>query len=91
MFTQLSKRVKYVVVYGEIANQLILNNKNRFPIQKCENLQQAFDYACSVAISNDTILLSPATASYDQFENYIERGNAFNKLVKDYEVKTKKK
>ena len=91
MFAELSKRVKYVVVYGEISNQLILNNKNRFPIQKCENLQQAFDYACSVAISNDTILLSPATASYDQFENYIERGNAFNKLVKDYEIKTKKK
>ena len=30
-----------------------------------------------------TILFSPACASYDQFENYEDRGNFFNKLIKN--------
>lgn len=91
MFQQMTKRVKEVVVYGEIANQLIYDNQNKFPIKKCNNLQQSFEYACSIAISNDTILLSPATASYDQFKNYIERGNEFNRLVAEYAKKEQKK
>ena len=42
-----------------------------------------------------TILLSPASASYDQFKNFEERGNQFKKIIKNYgkkyfgEIKTK--
>ena len=31
-----------------------------------------------------TILLSPASASYDQFKNFEERGNQFKKIIKNY-------
>ena len=31
-----------------------------------------------------TVLLSPASASYDQFKNFEDRGNKFKKLVKSY-------
>ena len=91
MFIKLSKRVKQVVVFGEIANQLLLENDNKFPIQKCKDLKEAFDYAVDVANPNDTILLSPASASYDQYSSYVERGKHFNSLVKDYEIKNAKK
>lgn len=84
LFNNLSKRVKHIVVYGEIANQLLLNNENKFKLEKVENLEMAFKIALANANPNDTILLSPATASYDQYSSYIERGKHFNALVKDY-------
>ena len=83
MFNKLSKRVKLIVVFGEIANQLILDNNNKFEIKKCENLEQAFNHAIKSTLPNDTILLSPATASYDQYVSYVERGKHFNGLVKE--------
>lgn len=88
LFAKLSKRVKQIVAYGEIADELIFANNNAFKIKKCKDLSSAFDYATSIAIDNDTILLSPATASYDQFSSYIERGNLFNSKVKEYASKT---
>ncbi len=84
MFNKLSKRVKQIVVFGEIANQLLLDNNNKFKLEKCENLEQAFNFAIKNAIANDTILLSPASASYDQYSSYVERGKHFNGLVKQY-------
>ena len=84
MFNKLSKRVKLIVAFGEISNQLLLENDNKFNFEKCENLEQAFNIAIKNAISNDTILLSPASASYDQYTSYVERGKHFNSLVKQH-------
>ena len=100
LFSNMSKRVKQIIVYGEISNQLILENENKFNMTKCKDLKDAFHEAINIANPNDTILLSPATASYDQYSNYIERGKHFDELVKQYmnikavksdEVKIKKK
>ena len=91
LFNNLSKRVKQIVAYGEIANDLLLANNSKFKIQHCINLSEAFDFATSVAVKNDTVLLSPASSSYDQFKNYIERGEAFNLKVKEYEKICKQK
>ncbi len=84
LFNKLTKRVNQILVYGEIANQLVLDNDNKFPIQKFERLDECFKYAIKNAKPNDTILLSPATASYDQYSSYIERGKHFDALVKEY-------
>ena len=87
LFNKLSKRVKQIVVYGEIADQLVFANNHQFKIKKCADLSAAFDYATGVALTNDTVLLSPATASYDQFSSYIARGNLFNNKVNEYAAK----
>lgn len=53
-------------------------------IKLVETLSEAVLLAKSLAKPGDAILFSPACASFDQFKNYIERGNAFEAFVQQY-------
>jgi len=46
------------------------------------NLEQAVELAAGMAEPGDHVLLAPACASFDQFRNYIERGDRFRGLVR---------
>ena len=52
---------------------------------KCDNLETAVQKAAAVARTekkeSPVVLLSPAAASFDQFDNYEERGNKFRSIV----------
>lgn len=91
LFSKLNKRVIHIFAYGEIASKLVEANAEKFKIKKCDNLSQAFDLAVREAKENDTIILSPASASYDQFANFVERGKLFNEKVREYEALVEKK
>ncbi len=54
-----------------------------FPIQKVNSLEEAVQLAANIAVSGDVVLLSPACASYDMFNNYQDRGRLFKKLVNE--------
>jgi UDP-N-acetylmuramoylalanine--D-glutamate ligase len=47
----------------------------------CGTMERALEYARAHATAGDTVLLSPACASYDQYSNYEERGKHFKHLV----------
>ena len=50
-------------------------------ITEVKSLEEATAYAHSIAKAGDVVLLSPASASFDQFKNFEERGNAFKTFV----------
>ena len=53
-----------------------------FPeIVDCADFTQAVFAACEVAQPGDTVLMSPASAAFDQFKNFEVRGNYFKKLI----------
>jgi len=84
LFKDLSKRVKEIVVFGDISDSVIKSNQD-FSIHKEKDLSLAFKKATDLAQTGDTILFSPSSASYDHFSSYIERGQKFNEQVKAYE------
>jgi UDP-N-acetylmuramoylalanine--D-glutamate ligase len=46
-------------------------------------METAVRTAYSLAAKNEAVLLSPACASFDLFENYEDRGNQFKAVVKE--------
>jgi UDP-N-acetylmuramoylalanine--D-glutamate ligase len=53
------------------------------PYERCGDLVTAVRAAAAAATPGEIVLLSPACASYDQFENFEERGDTFRRLVRE--------
>jgi UDP-N-acetylmuramoylalanine--D-glutamate ligase len=50
-------------------------------VAQCQTLERAVGEAAAEAVSGDTVLLSPACASFDQFRDFEDRGDQFRALV----------
>ena len=53
------------------------------PIIEVENLETAVQEAAARAESGDVVIMSPASASFDRFKNFMERGKLFKALVEE--------
>jgi UDP-N-acetylmuramoylalanine--D-glutamate ligase len=50
-------------------------------ILEAGSMEEAVEKAFGAAVDGETVLLSPACASFDMFDNYAHRGNRFRELV----------
>jgi UDP-N-acetylmuramoylalanine--D-glutamate ligase len=66
---------------GEAADRLEADLEGTVPLRRSGNLSAAVRDASSAARPGEVVLLSPACASFDQFRDYEERGEAFRSLV----------
>ena len=69
----------YIVLFYFSYNKLKIKNIIVF-----DDLEKAFKYATSLKIDKKVILFSPATSSFDQYQNYQERGYHFEQLIQRY-------
>ena len=63
-----------------VKDELEAQGKN-MPIYHCSSLQEVINKAYEVATPDEIVLFSPASASFDLFKNFEERGNLFKELV----------
>lgn len=76
----IEKRVKRVYTIGAAAEK-IESQLSGCEVVRAGTLEKALQMASSAAVSGDVVLLAPACASFDQFENYEHRGRVFKQLV----------
>lgn len=57
------------------------NDGTVLPLFECNNLEEAVYSAKKYAKSGDIVFFSPASASFDMFKNFMERGNKFKEIV----------
>lgn len=82
LFRSLNNKVKEVIAMGEIKNKIALSASDcGFEnIKLCDGLEQAV--IMSLNSGCDTVLLSPAAASFDRYSGYAQRGEHFVSLIK---------
>ena len=67
-------------IYSAVTNELKYTEKE-LPIYKVNTLDEAVEKAKEVSKKDDIVLFSPASASFDMFKNFEERGNKFKQIV----------
>jgi UDP-N-acetylmuramoylalanine--D-glutamate ligase len=79
-------KVVAAVLYGENRYALLAAaRKSGFTaVYLCPAFAEGVRFACMVAKSGQTVLLSPASASFDEFSGYEERGERFCAIVREF-------
>lgn len=86
----IAEKVKCLVLIGQTGPKIekALNNEimktgngKDVNVLKCSSLKEAVEKAYQAAHSGDIIIMSPASASFDMFKNFEERGNMFKEIV----------
>ena len=88
---KIAQKVGTLILTGptseKIENATIIALENlkdkKIDIVHCTNLEEAVKMARHKAVAGDIVLLSPASASFDAFKNFEERGKKFKQYVNE--------
>lgn len=82
------EKVTHLILLGQTAEKIHravereLKSENRsLPIYRCQTLEEAVQQAKVIAKQGDVVLLSPASAAFDMFKNFEQRGTLYKELV----------
>ena len=85
-FTVLQKPLRekavLALLIGSAADKIDKQIAGSVAIERAGTLETAVEIAAHAAKPGDVVLLAPACASFDQFENYEHRGRVFKELVR---------
>ena len=79
----ISERVKQLVLIGESQDDMASLFEGCASIARADSMEEAVSQAYGLAEPGDVVLLSPACASFDMFEDYVHRGEVFMSSVGD--------
>ena len=77
--TRLLLLIVVIVVIVMVAKNISKNKKIK--LEEVDSLEEAVLIASKISKSGDIVVMSPASASFDMFKNYKERGKLFKNLV----------
>jgi UDP-N-acetylmuramoylalanine--D-glutamate ligase len=81
--SQVRRHVKTLVAMGEARDEIVtaLAGDPQKGTLEAASMEAAVHKAFNAAAEGDTVLLSPACASFDMFDNYVQRGDRFREIV----------
>jgi UDP-N-acetylmuramoylalanine--D-glutamate ligase len=77
------ERLRAAILIGEDAPLLAAAFAGLTTVYRVDDMRSAVRQAASIASAGDTVLLAPACASFDQFENFQKRGDSFCSAVQE--------
>jgi UDP-N-acetylmuramoylalanine--D-glutamate ligase len=81
----LRSHARMALLIGSAADKIEEELAGVIPVERAGTMARAVEVASRHARPGDTVLLAPACASFDQFENYEHRGRVFKQLVRELE------
>ncbi len=81
LLPELKQHAKHAILIGEAAAKIEKVIRDTIACSRAVSMQEAVESAAQLAGAGEIVLLAPACASFDMFENYEHRGRVFKELV----------
>ncbi len=87
LLPHIKRHVKHILSYGEAGGEIAAAIGDAVRLNRVSSLNQAVASAHNLAKPGDIVLMSPGCASFDQFNDFEERGDKFKELVNNLKEK----